>query len=169
MKHTMVTFRLHKLGLLLVIAGAVLLGVLLFAAGYLSASVKAAALPNVTAAAVPPLPLPLTKPAAAPAPDTAAPPAPATAPATPPSAPAPPAETFALRVGAFADEQAAKESVKALADRGFAATIVAVAAGGATVLYTVRIGSYPTRAAAAAVADKLSREHGIDAAVIPSN
>jgi cell division protein FtsN len=167
MKHTMVTFRLHKLALLLVIAGALLLGVLLFAAGYLSASVKAAALPNVTAAAVPPLPL--TKPAAAPAPDTAAPPAPAAAPATPPSAAAPPAETFALRVGAFADEQAAKESVKALADRGFAATIVAVAAGGATVLYTVRIGSYPTRAAAAAAADKLSREHGIDAAVIPSN
>src|SRR4029079_10325305 len=67
MKHTMVTFRLHKLALLLVVAGAVLLGVLLFAAGYLSASVKAAALPNVTAAAGPPLPLPLTKPAAGPA------------------------------------------------------------------------------------------------------
>jgi cell division protein FtsN len=166
MKHTMVTFRLHKLGLLLVIAGAVLLGVLLFAAGYLSASVKAAALPKVPAPAVPPLPL--QKAGVAPVPDTAAPSAPAAAPATPPSAAAPPAETFALRVGAFADEQAAKESVKALADRGFAATIVAVAAGGATVLYTVRVGSYPTRAAAAAMADKLSHEHGIDAAVIPS-
>jgi len=161
MKHTMVTFRLHKLALLLLIAGAILLGVLLFAAGYLSAAMKPAALPKVSVPAVPPLPLP--KPAAAvPAPDTIAPPAPAAA-----AAAAAPAETFALRVGAFADEQEAKESVKALADRGFEATIVAVAAGGATVLYTVRIGSYPTRAAAAAMAEKLSREHGIDAAVIP--
>jgi hypothetical protein len=36
------------------------------------------------------------------------------------------------------------------------------------VLYTVRVVSYPTREAAAAMAEKLSREHGIDAAIIPS-
>ena len=37
MKHQMITFRLHRKGVILIAIGAVLLGVLLFAAGYLTA------------------------------------------------------------------------------------------------------------------------------------
>lgn len=163
MKHTMVTFRLHKTGVLLVIGGALLLGVLIFAAGYLAAARRGPALPKVPqlpAAAA--LPLPATAPP--PSPSSAAVP-PAAAAASSPAAPA--AESFTLRVAAFATEQEAKASADGLAARGFQASVVPVPTGGATVLYTVRVGSYSTRAAAAAMADRLSKEHAIEAAVIP--
>ena len=55
MKHTMLTFRLHRKGVALVAFGSVLLGGLLFGAGWLTGQRRAAKVPSVPS--VPSVPL----------------------------------------------------------------------------------------------------------------
>ncbi|HKO54941.1 MAG TPA: SPOR domain-containing protein, partial [Thermoanaerobaculia bacterium] len=118
-KHTMITFRLHRSGLVLLVLCCLLVAVLLFAAGWLGGMQYAR--PSVR----PALPI-VTKPAA------------------PLPAPPPPAsDPLALRLGSFLSEAEATAFVQSLAARKIDAAIIPMSSGSATV-YTVRSGRYPT-------------------------
>jgi cell division septation protein DedD len=143
----MITFRLHRKGVALLAIGAVLMGALLFAAGYLTArrrSLPQAALPSVPAA-------------------TKEKPAKQESAATPHIED----EAFTLRVGAFADEAEAKAYVQELAVRGHKTSVAAVAQNG-IVLHMVLLGRYAGRDAAAEAAAELKRKEGITSAVVPA-
>lgn len=144
MKHSMITWRLHRKGVVLVSIGAVLMGFLMFAAGYLTALRR---------------PMP---PAAAPAPKKER--------AEKQESKAKPHiedEAFTLRVGAFADEADAKAFVQELTARGHRPVVAAVAQNG-VVLHMVLIGRYMGRDAAAEAAAELKRKEGIFSAVVPA-
>lgn len=144
MKHAMVTFRLHRKGVALVSIGAVLMGFLMFAAGYLAALRRS------------------TPPPAPPAPKIEKP-------KTQQSAAKPHIEdeAFTLRVGAFADEAEAKAFVQEMTARGHEPLVAATAQNG-VVLHMVLIGRYAGRDAAAAAAAELKRKEGILSAVVPA-
>jgi cell division septation protein DedD len=147
----MVTFRLHRTAVIFMVIGALLLGVAIFVGGYLlgrSAGVSPAG----------PLPT-LRRNAAAPAGGT---------PALQTAAPAPKSEELAIRVATFGTEEEAKAFVQQLAVRKLSATIVPVDTSAGVKLYTVQVGHYATRAAAAAAAKALHDEHGLQAAVVPA-
>ncbi|HWM91302.1 MAG TPA: SPOR domain-containing protein [Thermoanaerobaculia bacterium] len=157
MKHTMVTFRLHRKGVVLVALGSVLLGTLLFMAGCLAGQLRAAKAPIL-----PSLPSVPTTPAV---------------PAIPPIANGKQQsepkdhiekEAFALRVGAFADEEAAKAYVQELTARGHQPSVVAETTQGGVLLHTVRIGRYADRGKASEAASELARKEGISSAVVPA-
>ena len=174
MQHTMVTFELHRKGVVLLALGAILLGTLLYMAGCLAgqrrgtaAALSGPSLPKRPS--VPKLPAaPALKPPSvkAPAVPLAVPGIPA-APRAPagPAVPAPPV-TFALRAGAFADEADAKPVVQELAGRGLQVSLVPVTTSAGTVLHTVLIGRFASREEAAAAASELDRQEGISAVVV---
>jgi len=150
MKHKMITFRLHRKGVVLLSIGAVLMGTLLFATGYLTAqrrSLPQAALPSVPASEK-------EKPEKPEKQESAA-------------TPHIEDEAFTLRVGAFADEAEAKACVQELAVRGHKASVATVARNG-IVLHLVLLGSYAGRDAAAEAAAELKRKEGIASAVVPA-
>ena len=154
----MVTFRLHRKGVVLLALGAVLLGALLYMAGCLVGQRRGAVAQLGRPAGLPKVPAaPALKPPALRAP--AAPGAPAVSPL--PAAP----QAFALRAGAFTDEAEAKALVQDLASRGLQASLVPVPAGGGAVLQTVLLGRYASREEAAAALAELGRE-GISAVVV---
>ena len=164
---------LHRMGIVLLVVGTLVFTVLVFVAGWIagSARTKATFRPAVTLAkpAVPAVPKPAVPKIAAPStaalfPAPAAKPAAAPTPAATDSA-AP--ELFTLRVAAFATEEEAKARVAELAARNLEATIVPMPTSSATILYSVCIGQYPGRIAAADAADALAKQHGLDAAVVP--
>ena len=148
MKHAMITWRLHRKGVVLVSVGAVLMGFLMFAAGYLTALRR-------------PLPSPAL-PAAAPVPKK-----PATEKQESAAQPHIENEAFTLRVGAFADEADAKALVQELTARGHKPVVAPVAQNG-ILLYMVLIGRYTGRDAAAEAAAELKRKEGIFSAVVPA-
>jgi len=144
----MVTFRLHRKGVIFIIIGSILAAVLLFACGYLVAMRRR-----------PPAPvLPVTA-SVLPAPSTTAPAA---------SAPAPKGDLLAVRVGVFDTEEEAKTMVQQLAVRKLEAAIVPMTTTDDVKLYTVEVGQYDTRAAAAAAASSLAQEYGLHTAVVPA-
>ena len=144
MKHSMVTFRLHRKGVALVAIGAILQGTLMFAAGYLAASRHA-----------------VPKPAVAPAPQKEEPPKQESA-----AKPHIEDEAFTLRVGAFADEADAKAFVQEMAARGRQAVVVPWTSRSGVVLQTVTIGQYNGRDEAASAAAELKAKEGISSAVV---
>lgn len=144
MKHSMVTFRLHRNGVVLVSVGAVLMGFLLFAAGYLTAQRRP----------IPSAPAPAPKPVEPEKQESAA-------------KPHIEDEAFTLRVGAFADEAEAKAFVEEMTARGHKPLVAAMAQNG-VVLHMVMTGRYAGRDAAAAAAAELKRKEGIFAAVVPA-
>jgi cell division septation protein DedD len=147
-KHTMVTFQLHRKGVILIVIGCVFLAVLLVAVGYLAGVTRGRS---------------SMKPAAA-APAVAAKTKPATA--APPAAPAP-QENFSLRVGLVTSEAEAKEEVARLAIKKLTATVIPVERNESEVVYEIHVGRYPDRRAAVEAAQSL-REHGVDSAVVPA-
>jgi cell division septation protein DedD len=173
----MVTFSLHRTGVVLLALGALLLGGLLYLAGCLVGQRRAAAAPGVPQALPARLPkAPAVHPPAVKAPGIPGAPAMAGAPAAPtlPGAPgatgaaavAAAPRTFALRAGAFTNEAAAKALVQDLAGRGLKASVVAVPTSSGAVLHTVLAGSYASRRAAAVAAAELARRQGLSAAVV---
>jgi len=165
----MVTFRLHRKGVVLLALGAVLLGVLLYMAGCLVGQRRGGAARLGRPAGLPKVAAPA---AALKRPALRAPAAPAlpAAPAVPPVpaaslVPAAP-QAFALRAGAFTDEAEAKALVQDLASRGLQASLVPVPAGGGAVLQTVLLGRYASREEAAAALAELARREGISAVVV---
>ncbi len=142
----MITWRLHRKGVVLISIGAVLMGFLMFSAGYLTALRR---------------PIP---PAAAPAPAQKK-----AEPEKQESAGKPHIEdeAFTLRVGAFADEADAKALVQEMTARGYKPGVTPVAQNG-VVLHMVLIGRYLGRDAAAEAAAELKRKEGIFSAVVPA-
>lgn len=157
----MVTMRLHRSGVMLVIVFALLIAILIFAAGYLvgmSRGVKIAlAKPAVPKIATPKLPT-------AKLPTAKLPAAQAAAPAT---ETAPPPPTLAIRAGVFPVEDEAKALVQRLALSKLEATVLPVATESGPTLYMVLVGRYASRAEAAAAAAELGRRQGLDTAVVP--
>ncbi len=166
MKHTMITFQLHRRGVIVLALGAVFAGALLFAAGFMtarlpgrpSANPQLPARPAVSAAA-------LVTPA-----KQAMPPRAAATPAVAPAAAKPMAasEAFAIRQAMFVAEPEAKAFVQELAARKIESAIVPIATSGATVLYTVQTGRFATRDEAAMAVTALARDQGLNGAIVPA-
>jgi cell division septation protein DedD len=148
MEHSMVTFRLHRQGVIFIIIGSILAAVLIFAGGYLVAMRRR-----------PPAPVPTVAATTPPAPSTMAPAA---------SAPAPKVDLLAIRVAMFDSEEEAKTLVQQLAARKLDAAVVPLTTSGGVKLYTVEVGQYANRAAAAEAASSLEKEPGLQPAVVPS-
>jgi cell division septation protein DedD len=145
MKHSMVTFRLHRTAVIFIIIGSLLAALLIFAGGYVLAMRRRPAV------------------AAAPAVGTVAPaPVVATAP------PAPKGDILSVRVGIFDSEDEAKALTQRLAARKLDAAVVPLTTSGGVKLFTVEVGQYATRAAAAAAASSLAEQEGLQGAVVPA-
>ena len=140
----MVTWRLHRKGVVLLAIGAVLMGFLMFAAGYLTALRRPIA-PAAAAAQKKDQP---EKQESAPKPHIED-------------------EVFTLRMGAFGDEADAKTLVQEMTARGHKPVVAPVAQNG-IVLHAVLIGRYAGRDAAAEAAAELKRKEGIFSAVVPA-
>jgi hypothetical protein len=141
----MVTFQLHRNGVILIVILCLVVAALLVATGYLwhRASVEPAALGR--------------------------PPAPAAAVTSNP--PAPTAEggrRYTLRVGIERTEEDAKTAVKSLGAKKVAATITPVETSTGDVIYEIHTGSYADRSAAAKAAAELQDELHLTAAVVPA-
>lgn len=155
MKHTMVTFRLHRKGVILVALGAGLVGVLLFAAGYLTAlrrsrGIDAAPKPMITAADKEEKDKKVAKKES-------------------PETPHISDEVFALRVGTFADEADAKAFVQELTARGHQPVVVPVTTQNGVVLKTVLIGRFASRDEASSAAAELREKEELSSAVVPAS
>lgn len=92
----------------------------------------------------------------------AATPAPAT-----PAAPAKGVNAFSVQVAALAERQQATALVQRLIGKGYAAYLVEPEPGGSSAVYRVRVGKFPTRSAANAVAARLKQEEKFAPWVIP--
>jgi cell division septation protein DedD len=97
------------------------------------------------------------------------PPTPPRAAALPPVAAAPAATTdgasFAIQVGAFADERAASGLAKDLQAKGYAAELVAASGGSSR--WRVRVQPIRSRTEAESVASRLKRVEGLPTWVMP--
>lgn len=149
MKHAIVTFRLHRRGVILLAVGAVLLGALLFAAGCLTGMRRAGRTSAAAAPAVPAVPRIAAQPAKS------------------AETPAEPEDAYALRVGTFADEAEAKTLADELAAAGHKPAIAPMETSGGVLLHTVRIGPYATREAASEAASGLARR-GVSSVIVPA-
>jgi hypothetical protein len=160
-KQEIVTFRLHRKGVWLVVIGGLFVAVLIFAAGYLVAYRRL----RGGAGTISDSRFPISGKAVAPA---------------MPKIPAVPVTTLpgnrkseignrdslTLRVGAYATEEEAKAAMQTLAAAGLKPALVAAPTSGGATLYLLHAGSYPSRAAAAAAVKELEKR-GIAATVVP--
>lgn len=173
MAHTIYTFTLHRLGVLLVAVGALFVAGLLFAAGWLVGSRQATPATSTAVAATVAAAPATTEPTSS----AAAPPAAAsTTPSAPPPAPteaAPangsallPAVIFALEVGVFVGEEEAKGLVAALQQRGFEPVVVEQPGPRDHTLFRVMVGSYASRLEATQAAEAFFREENQRAVVV---
>jgi len=158
-KHAMVTLRLHRSAVILMIVLSVVFAILIFVLGWVLASARA---PKVA----------LTKPqiAAPKVPQLKAPPAPAVTSTVPRGvivADKPPQQMLAVRVGMFTAEEDAKALVQRLAAAKIAASILPMPTDDGPTLFLVLVGRYANRRDAASAATWLSREQGVDTAVMP--
>jgi hypothetical protein len=144
----MVTVQLHRTGVVLVLIGALLLGILIFVGGYLTGMRhERPALPT-RAVAKPQVP------------------ALATAANVLPSAIAPKPEQLAIRAGLFTTSEEATAFAQQLTSRKLMATIATTPTSSGAMLYSVRIGQYTNRRDAAAAVEALKRDHDIDGAIV---
>jgi cell division septation protein DedD len=160
-KHTLVTFRLHQKGVILVAVGAILFGALLFASGYLTAQRRSRGIdtpqtPQITTPG---------KDEKDKKDDKDKKDAKKESPETPHISD----EVFALRVGAFADEADAKAFVEELTARGHQPVVVPVTTQSGVVLQTVLIGRYASRDEASAAAAELKEKEELSSAVVPAS
>lgn len=158
MAHEIVTWRLHKKGVVLVIVGMLFFTVFIFAAGYLTAVLRTA-----SAAKVP----------AKPAPVVAVPKTVTTTQASAATGGLKPVphhqEPLALQVAIFPSEEEAGEFVKTLATKKLEGSIVAMPTREGPVLYGVEVGEYTTRREALAAADVMERKYGLVPTVVPAS
>jgi septal ring-binding cell division protein DamX len=162
MAHEIVTWRLHKKGVILAVLALLLFTILVFAAGYMTAVMRLASMPPKPAtaakAAAPKAKAATTTQASAVAPG-------ATSAAAPPA----PQQTLALQVAIFASEEEATTYVKELAKMELTGFVVAMPTRDGPVLYGVEAGEYKSRRDALAAADVLQHKHGIRATVVPAS
>jgi len=144
-KHQMVTMRLHRNGVILAVLLALVMAILIFAAGYLTATIVRK--PEVRRVVVN---------------------APAAAPAKPAAKPAKTTTPVTIRAGAFATEDEAKALVQKLAANQFESRIVSSETEEGTALFLVLVGSYATRDEAMRDMSRMEQNVGINAAIIPA-
>jgi cell division septation protein DedD len=153
----MVTWRLHKKGVVLVVIGMVFFTIFVFAAGYLTAVMTnrtdkthrsyATKATTTTRAS-----------AATPATTTT------TATAEPQHQ-----EPLALQVALFPSEEEAGEFVKSLAEKKLEGAIVPMPTREGPVLYGIEVGEYKTRREALEAAEAMERKYGLVATVVPAS
>lgn len=148
MPHTMVTFRLHRSGVILLVVLCVVLSILIYVAGYLTAVYTRkppAPPPKPVVAAVAPKPAPAKKTAAE------------------------PKEPLTLRVSVMTSEEEAKAELARLTGFGLQPTIVQMPTSAGVTLYNICVGRYETRSAANAAAKELQSRLGFLPVIVPAN
>ena len=158
-QHTMVTFRLHRIGVILIVIGVVLFSILIFAGGYIAGRVEG----KKIALKKPELKLPL------PAPRGEGGQRPGEGQAAKPQEPTAPTETFTIRAGTYATDADAKAVVARLAARKIDATIESRTTSEGTNFFVVFAGKFNNRDEASKVASTLADEERLDTAVVPSS
>ena len=148
MPHTMVTFRLHRNGVILLVVFCVVLSILIYVAGYLTAVYTR----------TPPAP----------------PPKPVIAAAAPKPAPAKkaavePRESLTLRLSVLTSEEEAKAELARLTGFGLQPVIVQMPTSAGVTLYSVCVGRYETRADANAAAKELQSRLGFSPVIVPAH
>jgi len=155
-QHSMVTIRLHRIGVILIVIGVLLFAILLFAGGYIAGRVQG----KKIALKTPEVKLP-----ALPVPANTAPPA--TASAAGGGGATPNAEVFTIRAGTYATEADAKAVVARLATRKLDATIEPRTTSEGTNFFVVFAGRFPDRSEAEKQASTLAEEEHLDTTVLP--
>lgn len=149
MAHTMVTFRLHRRGVILLVIFGVILAALIYVAGYLTAVY-----------ARKPAPTPKKTIVAAPAPAKPAP--------RKPAALAETQEALTLRVAVLTSEEDAKAQVASLTALGLKPSIVQMPTSSGVTLFNIHVGEFATRSAANAAAKELQSRLGISPVIVPA-
>ena len=153
MPHTMVTFRLHRSGVILLVVFCVVLAILIYVAGYLTAVYtqrRTGFSPSKpVAVATPPPP---TKGRAEARPTFRE-----------------PKEALTLRVSVMTTEEEAKAELARLTGFGLQPVIVQMPTSAGVTLYNVCVGHYDTRSAANAAARELQSRLGFSPVIVPAN
>ena len=155
MPHTMVTFRLHRFGVILLVVFTVVLAILIYVAGYLTAVYTRPAVAERRTGFSP-------SKAQAPAPT----PTKGRAEARPTFAE--PTEALTLRLSVLTSEEDAKAELARLAGLGLKPEIVQMPTTSGVTLYNVVIGRYETRSAANAAAGQLQSRLGFTPVIVPA-
>ena len=156
MPHTMVTFRLHRNGVILLVVFCVVLAILIYVAGYLTAVYSRPAVAerktgfSPSRAATAPVPPPRGRAEARPALSE-------------------PREALTLRVAVLTSEEEAKAELARLTGFGLKPAIVQMPTSAGVTLYNICVGRYETRAAANAAAKELQSRLGISPVIVPAN
>ena len=153
MPHTMVTFRLHRSGVILLVVFTVVLAILIYVAGYLTAVYTRPAVAERTTG---------VSPSKAPAPT----PTKGRAEARPTFAE--PQEALTLRLSVLTSEEDAKAELARLAGLGLKPEIVQMPTTSGVTLYNVVVGRYETRSAANAAAGQLQSRLGFTPVIVPA-
>jgi hypothetical protein len=152
MPHTMVTFRLHRSGVILLVVFCVVLAILIYVAGYLTAVYSRPAVAERRTG---------FSPSKAPAP-----PAKGRAEARP--ALSEPVESLTLRVSVVMSEDDAKAELARLTGLGLQPDIVQMPTSSGVTLYNLCVGRYGTRSAANAAAKELQSRLGFLPVIVPA-
>lgn len=154
MPHTMVTFRLHRSGVILLLVFGVILAVLIYFAGYLTATYRQKSVARD--------PLPVASKEQAKTPPTAD--------RQPPTAPAPsaPGESLTLRVSVHTSAEDAQAQVASLAAMGLKPTVIQMPTTSGVTLHNVCVGQFESRSAANAAAEELQSRLGFLPVVVPA-
>jgi septal ring-binding cell division protein DamX len=163
MAHQIVTWRLHRKGVILAVFALLVFSILVFAAGYMTALMRNPSAKPVAAKTTTAAKPPAATPGTAPTTTTTTQAAMTTRSAPPPSVP------LTLRLAVFASEEEAKAYVKELAAVELKGTIAAMPTRDGPVLYAVESGQYKTRQEALAAAEILEREHAMRPTVVPAS
>jgi septal ring-binding cell division protein DamX len=160
-QHTMVTLRLHRIGVILIVIGVVLFSILIFFGGYIAGRVQGKKIalkkPEVK---LPALPVPAN---AAPAAATTS----STSAASGDGGATSNAETFTIRAGTYGTETDAKAVVARLSARKLDATLESRTTSEGTNFFVVFAGRFTDRAEADKVASTLAEEEHLDTTVVP--
>ena len=152
MPHTMVTFRLHRSGVILVVVFGIVLAILIYVAGYLTATYRQKSVAGS--------PLPVARKEKARATGNgqrAASPLPSVQ-----------KESLTLRVAVLTSEEDAKAQVASLSAMGLSPSVIQMPTSSGVTLHNVVVGRFETRAAANAAAKELQSRLGFLPVVIPA-
>ena len=152
MPHTMVTFRLHRSGVILLIVFVVVLAILIYVAGYLTATFT-----QTKSVARDPLPVArVEKPKAPPTGNGQR--------ATPPAT----KESLTLRVAVLTSEEDAKAQLASLTAMGLKPSVIQMPTSSGVTLHNIVVGHFESRDAANAAARELQSRLGFLPVVIPA-
>lgn len=157
MPHTMVTFRLHRSAVILFVVFGIVLAVLIYVAGYMTALRVARATagvpsrPNTPAVVAPTQKLPSAQKAPQPGNEQRL-----------------PSEPLTLRLAVHTTEEDAKAQIATLTAQGLQPAIVQAATTSGVTLHNVVLGRYETRDAANAAAAQLQRRLGFMPVIVPA-